>query len=116
MQFYVQPLISSGIYSQYLSLRRARSYDFVSYGGPPLDADFDVGSLRGNAVLRWEYARGSVAYLVWQQERNGSDAAPAALSFTPSDFVLSCFQRIRGGVASGDRAVADTFRDLFFKV
>ena len=79
MQFYVQPLISSGIYSQYLSLRRARSYDFVSYGGPPLDADFDVGSLRGNAVLRWEYARGSVAYLVWQQERNGSDAAPAEL-------------------------------------
>ena len=47
---------------------------------------------------------------------DGSDAAPATLSFTPSEFVLSCFQRIRGGVASGDRAVADTFRDLFFKV
>jgi len=46
----------------------------------------------------------------------GSAAAPATLSFTPSEFVLSCFQRIRGGVASGDRAVADTFRDLFFKV
>ena len=49
-------------------------------------------------------------------EPDGSDAAPATLSFTPSEFVLTCFQRIRGGVASGDRGVADTFRDLFFKV
>ena len=49
-------------------------------------------------------------------EPDASDTAPAILLFTPSDFVLSCFQRIRGGVASGDRGVADTFRDLFFKI
>lgn len=33
------------------------------------DRDFNVVSLRGNAVLRWEYRPGSTAYLVWQQRR-----------------------------------------------
>jgi uncharacterized protein (TIGR03083 family) len=45
-----------------------------------------------------------------------ADAAPATLSFTPSDFVLTCFQRRQGGVASGDGEVVRTFRDLFFKI
>ncbi|HSH45325.1 MAG TPA: DUF5916 domain-containing protein, partial [Longimicrobiales bacterium] len=35
------------------------------------DADFNVVSLRGNAVLRWEYRPGSTIYLVWQQRRFG---------------------------------------------
>jgi uncharacterized protein (TIGR03083 family) len=43
-------------------------------------------------------------------------SAPATLSFNPSDYVLSCFQRMRGGQASGDKAAAETFRDLFFKI
>jgi hypothetical protein len=33
--------------------------------------NFNVHSLRGNAVMRWEYRPGSALYLVWQQERNG---------------------------------------------
>lgn len=33
--------------------------------------DFNLRSLRGNAVLRWEYRPGSTLYLVWT--RNGSD-------------------------------------------
>jgi len=33
------------------------------------DRDFNVVSLRGNAVLRWEYRPGSTLYLVWQQRR-----------------------------------------------
>jgi hypothetical protein len=33
--------------------------------------NFNVHSLRGNAVLRWEYRPGSALFLVWQQERNG---------------------------------------------
>ena len=36
--------------------------------------DFNVRSLRGTAVLRWEYRPGSTVYLVWTQERSGSDA------------------------------------------
>jgi len=33
--------------------------------------DFNVRSLRGNAVLRWEYRPGSTLFFVWQQERSG---------------------------------------------
>jgi hypothetical protein len=38
-----------------------------SFGNP----NFNVHSLRGNAVLRWEYRPGSALFFVWQQERNG---------------------------------------------
>jgi hypothetical protein len=34
-----------------------------------VDRDFNVVSLRGNAVLRWEYRPGSTLFLVWQQSR-----------------------------------------------
>jgi hypothetical protein len=36
--------------------------------------DFNLASLRGNAVLRWEYLPGSTLYLVWTQDR--SDSSP----------------------------------------
>ena len=36
--------------------------------------NFNVRSLRGNAVLRWDYRPGSSVYAVWQQQR--SDFAP----------------------------------------
>ncbi len=39
------------------------------------ERDFRVRSLRGNAVLRWEYRPGSTVYLVWQQARNFEDRA-----------------------------------------
>jgi hypothetical protein len=32
--------------------------------------DFRTHSLRGNAVVRWEYRPGSALFFVWQQERN----------------------------------------------
>ena len=35
--------------------------------------DFTVRSLRGNAVLRYQYRPGSTIFLVWTQERNGYD-------------------------------------------
>ncbi|HEX6938694.1 MAG TPA: DUF5916 domain-containing protein [Longimicrobiales bacterium] len=38
------------------------------------DPDFNFRSLRGNAVLRWEWRPGSTLYLVWTQDR--SDTAP----------------------------------------
>ncbi|MGQ0813769.1 MAG: DUF5916 domain-containing protein [Gemmatimonadota bacterium] len=36
--------------------------------------DFNFRSLRGNAVLRWEYRPGSTLFLVWQQQRSGQAA------------------------------------------
>ncbi|HEX8360115.1 MAG TPA: DUF5916 domain-containing protein [Longimicrobium sp.] len=35
--------------------------------------DLNVRSLRGNAVLRWEYRPGSTLFFVWQQQRSGSE-------------------------------------------
>jgi hypothetical protein len=35
--------------------------------------DFNIRSLRGTAVMRWEYRPGSTLFLVWTQERSGSD-------------------------------------------
>ena len=36
------------------------------------DEDFNVRSLVGNAVLRWEYRPGSTVFLVWQRSQVGS--------------------------------------------
>ncbi|HKI78322.1 MAG TPA: DUF5916 domain-containing protein [Ignavibacteriaceae bacterium] len=93
LQMFIQPLISTGSYSNYKELAKGRTYDFNVYGmgnstfdkanytadpdgsGPaqPIDIgnqDFNFTSLRGNAVLRWEYNPGSVIYFVWTQTRS----------------------------------------------
>ena len=83
LQIYAQPLVSSGRYADFKELARARSRDFTHYdlSGPPAFAlpspDFNLRSIRGNAVLRWEYVPGTVAYLVWTQDRSNeiSDGA-----------------------------------------
>jgi hypothetical protein len=36
------------------------------------DRDFNVRSLIGNAVLRWEYRPGSTVFLVWQRQQRAS--------------------------------------------
>jgi Domain of unknown function (DUF5916) len=35
--------------------------------------DFNVRSLRGTAVMRWEYRPGSTVFFVWTQQRSGRD-------------------------------------------
>jgi hypothetical protein len=47
----------------------ARSAQAFSFDNP----DLNVRSLRGNAVLRWEYRPGSTLFLVWQQQRAGGE-------------------------------------------
>jgi len=91
LQMYVQPLMSSGNYFAYKQLVAPRTYDWEPVGsgvpqydpgsdqidldGPggsgPYNPDFNVTSLRGNAVLRWEYMPGSSLFLVWTQDRSG---------------------------------------------
>lgn len=98
LQLYVQPLVSAGDYSSFKELSRSKSYDFNTYGengstislqdgnytvdpdgnGPaaPLsfdNPDFNFKSLRGNAVLRWEYLPGSALYFVWTQNRSDEE-------------------------------------------
>lgn len=98
-QLFAQPLLASGSYRRFKELAAPRSFDFKVYGegvgtiqrvnnsvtidpdGQPGTANtisfpepnFSFGSLRGNAVLRWEYRPGSTLFLVWQQRRE--DAA-----------------------------------------
>jgi hypothetical protein len=95
---YAQPLVATGKYTRYRELARPNSYDFLEYGqngstldpngivadpdgpgpAPPIDIgnqDFSILSLRGNAVLRWEFRPGSALFFVWTQnrEQDGSD-------------------------------------------
>lgn len=93
LQLFAQPLISSGDYLEYKQLSAAETYDFLSLdptsvagtqevdfdndGTPDFsftDRDFNVRSLIGNVVLRWEYRPGSTVFLVWQ--RRQADFAP----------------------------------------
>jgi len=103
LQTYIQPYISAGGYSDFKELARAGTYDFIHYGrdaGTSLDSirvtppngkvrfafrnpDFNSKSLRGNAVLRWEYRPGSVLYFVWTQQRT-DDETLGDLRFGPS--------------------------------
>jgi hypothetical protein len=97
LQVYLQPFVAKGDYSTFKELHAPRRWDWDVYGeergtvtevkdGYVVDPDgegaaeeftlpnpdFNVRSLRGNAVLRWEYRPGSTVFLVWQQRRFGS--------------------------------------------
>jgi hypothetical protein len=94
---YMQPFVSTGHYDDYKELLAPGTYSFARYGSQKgtiaYDAnaarytidpdgtgsapsftvnqpDFNVRSLRGNAVMRWDYRPGSSLYFVWQQERS----------------------------------------------
>jgi hypothetical protein len=69
LETYVQPLISSADYGATRQLVAPKTFDFVPYAGAVPDRDFNLRSLRGNAVLRWEWRQGSTLYLAWQQQR-----------------------------------------------
>lgn len=96
LQLYMQPLISTGKYNDYKELAKSNSFDFNTYKNISYNQDndqfdvipenggiaskfsisnpsFNYISLRGNAVLRWEYLPGSVFYFVWTQSRSDVD-------------------------------------------
>lgn len=69
LETYTQPLLSSADYGAPVQLVAPHSYDFTAYGGAVPNLDFNLRSLRGNAVLRWEWRPGSTLYVAWQQQR-----------------------------------------------
>lgn len=99
-QSYLQPFASSGAYGRFKELKTPATIDYTFYGssgstitqvrsggkvesytvdpdgsGPAAsfsiaNPDFRTQSLRGNAVMRWEYRPGSALFFVWQQERS----------------------------------------------
>jgi hypothetical protein len=89
LQLFTQPLLSSGDYLTYKQLASAGTFDFIDLGPSDpsgtqsldfdndattdftfADRDFNVRSLIGNAVLRWEYRPGSTIFLVWQRSQS----------------------------------------------
>ncbi len=64
LEFFLQPFVAVGDYSETRELARPRSFEFE-----PVDLlsdpDFNSKSLRGNLVLRWEYVRGSTLFVAW---------------------------------------------------
>ncbi|PWN06297.1 DUF5916 domain-containing protein [Rhodohalobacter mucosus] len=112
-QMFAQPFISSGHFSGFKELDRPGSMDYEVYGedtgnisfNPASNRyevspagssnafqlpnpDFNIHSLLGNAVVRWEYRPGSTIFFVWSQARSGYRN-------------------------SGSLDVGDTFSDLF---
>ena len=74
LETYAQPLLSSADYGGAVQFVAPKTYQFAPYTGQVPNLDFNLRSLRGNAVLRWEWREGSTIYLAWQQRR--SDAQP----------------------------------------
>ena len=77
VQVYAQPLISAGHYDHYRSLAQPRTYTFNAFAAADagLDPHFLFRTVRGNAVVRWEYHPGSAIFVVWAQTRTGFDSA-----------------------------------------
>ncbi len=92
LQFYLQPFITIGDYTNFKELVEPKSYQFKPY---PLteNRDFHRRSLRGNAVLRWEFRPGSTLFLVWSQSREAAleSVRVADLEFRPLHRLGSSF-------------------------
>jgi len=73
-QLYLQPFVASGDYHDFHSLVAARTRDFEPYTGSVGNPDFNFRSVRGSAVVRWEFRPGSALYVVWNENR--ADVVP----------------------------------------
>jgi hypothetical protein len=95
LQVFMQPLLATGGYRAFKELAVPRTYDFTVFepgmflsfdavanrytidpdgsgSTAPFsfdDPDFNLKSLRVNAVFRWEFKPGSMLYVVWTEER-----------------------------------------------
>lgn len=94
IQLYLQPFMAVGKYDDFKELAKPRSYQYNLYGegeslieyrdgfyhvdpdgpGPASEfsfynPNFNLKSLRGTMVFRWEYHPGSILYFVWTQNR-----------------------------------------------
>ena len=72
-QLFLQPFIESGDYHDFRSLAAARTRDFAPTAETS-NPDFNLRSLRGSAVARWEFRPGSALYVAWNENR--ADVAP----------------------------------------
>jgi len=101
LELFAQPFVATGRFDDFKEFTRPRSIQKAGFDAQQLTAttengrvvsytldpdrnpatanfefgnpDFNFRSLRGNAVLRWEYRPGSTLFLVWQQQRSGEE-------------------------------------------
>lgn len=67
-QLFVQPFVASGDYHDFKYLTRARDDEFTPTAATS-NPDFNFRSVRGSAVVRWEFRPGSAMYVVWNENR-----------------------------------------------
>ena len=90
LQLYLQPFVASGDYSNFMQLAEARTRKYTPFGEAATyradansyavnqgasaftfgNPDFNIRSVKGNAVVRWEFRPGSALYVVWNENRN----------------------------------------------
>ena len=97
LDVYAEPFAASGRYYDFGELLLPATRDRITYGTTPgtthdaaprrhtlrdrsaestftlRQRDFNTLSFRSNVVLRWEWRPGSTLYLVWQQDRSGTE-------------------------------------------
>jgi len=102
LDIYAEPFAAAGHYYDYGELLAPQSRERLKYGtsGSTVttnpdgsqtvnidgatftlrNRDFNTLSYRSNVVLRWEYRAGSTLYLVWQQDRAGTETIGSPVS------------------------------------
>ena len=84
LQFYAQPFMTTGKYSNWRELANPRAENYADRFKPYAGGDpggFDFKQLRSNTVVRWEYRPGSTLFFVWQQGRELSSDQPSEFNF-----------------------------------
>ncbi|HEX6939072.1 MAG TPA: DUF5916 domain-containing protein [Longimicrobiales bacterium] len=82
-EFYGEPFVSRGTYSDFRELSATPDADayearFRPFAPPPgSETAFRYSQLRTNAVLRWEYRPGSALFVVWAHGREASTGEAA---------------------------------------
>jgi hypothetical protein len=71
LELFAQPLIFAMDFDEPMALSEPRTFDFEPYDVALDGLDRTIRSLRGNAVLRWEWRPGSTLFVAWQQTREG---------------------------------------------
>ena len=89
LQAYTQPFVSKGTYSNVRQLSatpRAARYDdrYAAFNDSSVTNNpggFNFKAFQSNVVFRYEYAPGSILFLVWNQGRQGYDGVEGDRSF-----------------------------------
>jgi hypothetical protein len=104
LDIYAEPFAASGRYYDFGELLRPGTSERLTYGAAPdtgiatnddgtrevmvgderfplRSSDFNTLSFRSNVVLRWEWRPGTTLFVVWQQDRSGTEVVGSRIGF-----------------------------------